>query len=335
MKNIVFIDIAKGLGILLVICSHTCYPLMTWASLFYIPIFFVVSGYCTTREVRISEKLWKLIIPYFLFTLFALLLSKEITLNDIIGALYGRWSLYPYNNKENILFLQVGNGPLWFLPSMFTAFCYYKFAHTDTLHTNVITWFITYLIITYLLSFVPILLPWSLDTAPLFALFILEGVIIRKYSLMDKMSIPSIIVLVCLYAIFRYYTWSVNLSIRYYGRSLFLLFPGASIGCILTLFFAKMIETNRIAKILSEIGKKSLSIFCIHWPFIFISKDILRHINIDENTIFYNIIHILLILLITYPIALIIDTFLIKPIYSINPFKKSTNTFNQDNVKCN
>ena len=37
----------------------------------------------------------------------------------IIGIFYSRYALYPLNESENVLFLQIGNSPLWFLTSMF------------------------------------------------------------------------------------------------------------------------------------------------------------------------------------------------------------------------
>lgn len=322
-KNIEFIDIAKGLGIILVVCSHASYPLMSWASLFYIPVFFVISGYCTNRPIRIMEKLWKLIIPYILFTTIAFIVSQSFSICDILGALYARWSLFPYNNENNILFLQSGNCPLWFLPSMFTSFCVFKIIQESKFQYKTTVFFSLYLIISYALSFLPILLPWSWDTAFLFALFLFEGFLIRKYNILEKITTNHIILLIIIYAIFRYYTWSVNLSIRYYGRSLFLLFPGASVGSVILIILAKKIEGKNISHIFSKIGRNSLSIFCIHWPFITISERLLYYINLPKDTIIYDVIHLTTILLITYPIALIIERFLIKPIYRINPFKSS------------
>ena len=320
-KNIKFIDIAKGMGIILVVCSHASYPLMSWASLFYIPVFFVLSGYCTNRPIRLMDKLWKLIIPYILFTTIAFVFSQSFSISDILGALYARWSLYPYNKDHNVLFLQSGNGPLWFLPSMFTSFCMFKIIQESKFQHKTPIFFSLYIIISYALSFLPILLPWSWDTAFLFALFLFEGVLIRKYNILEKITINHIIILIIIYALFRYYTWSVNLSIRYYGRSIFLLFTGASGGSFLLLILANKIEDLKISYIFTKIGRNSLSIFCIHWPFITISENMLEYINMPKGTIVYDIVHLSLILLITYPIALIIDKVLIKSVYRMNPFK--------------
>lgn len=308
---------------MLVVCSHASYSMMSWASLFYIPIFFIISGYCTNRPIRLMDKFWRLILPYILFTIIAFSFSLPITIRDILGALYARWSLYPLQNENNILFLQSGNGPLWFLPSMFTAFCAFKIIQESKYKHNITIYFSLFLTISFALSYLPILLPWSLDTAFIFALFLFEGFLIRKYRILEKISINHIIILIVLYAILRYYTWSVNLSIRYYGRSIFLLFLGASVGSVILLTLAKKIEDINFVYFFSIIGKKSLSIFSIHWPFIEISENILKCISLPRDNVLYGIFHVLTILLLTYPIALIIDRLIIKPIYKINPFKVS------------
>lgn len=50
-----YIDIAKGIGIFLVVCSHSlCSDLMYFANGFFIPLFFVLSGYTSK-----TFSLWK------------------------------------------------------------------------------------------------------------------------------------------------------------------------------------------------------------------------------------------------------------------------------------
>ena len=44
--RIKYVDISKGIGLILVVLSHTVsYKLMLFASGFYVPIFFVCAGY--------------------------------------------------------------------------------------------------------------------------------------------------------------------------------------------------------------------------------------------------------------------------------------------------
>ena len=109
-----FIDITKGIGIFLVISSHAYGQFMSWALPFYIPIFFITSGYCTTHPVKLRTKFKKLIIPYFFFSFILLSLNKSLDVLDFIGMLYSRWCIYPLGSDNNIYLLRSGNGPLWF-----------------------------------------------------------------------------------------------------------------------------------------------------------------------------------------------------------------------------
>ncbi len=68
MKHFRYLDIARGIGLLLVIISHSC-GLSPYLINYYIPLFFVVSGYLY-KEGRsygenIRHKAKRLLIPYF------------------------------------------------------------------------------------------------------------------------------------------------------------------------------------------------------------------------------------------------------------------------------
>ena len=193
-----FIDISKGIGIILVILSHVYSPLMQWASPCFIPIFFVVSGYCTTHLISVKKKFVKLMLPYLIFTVILLVVYVDFKPVNFIGAIYSRWCLYPIDSTSNIYFLRSGNGPLWFLTSMFLAFCCYKIIQLSK-HPFRIT--IIYISITYILSYLPILLPWSVDTAFLMSVFILAGSFIRNVKMLDKLIFPVFALTAIIYCV--------------------------------------------------------------------------------------------------------------------------------------
>lgn len=59
-KRIVWVDIAKGLSILMMVISHEMPTNSFYYALifsFHMPLFFILSGY-TSREVRSLSKLW-------------------------------------------------------------------------------------------------------------------------------------------------------------------------------------------------------------------------------------------------------------------------------------
>ena len=259
-----FVDISKGIGLFLVISSHVYGPLMSWSFPFYIPLFFIVSGYCTVRPISLKNKFKKLIIPYFLFSAILLSIYRSIHLSDLIGVLYSRWCLYPLGSEENVFLLQSGNGPLWFLTSMFVSFILYWLLQKSN---RVLLLLFLYFSITYCLAYLPLLLPWSLDTAFLMAIFIFVGTEFRKRNILQHIDYKWALVLSILYFVFLHYSGFVNLSVRIYGRSLFILFPAALLGSVMILKMSLLIEKGVVGKVLSSIGRHSLSIFCLHIPF--------------------------------------------------------------------
>lgn len=68
-NRIIWIDAAKGFGILLVMFSHLI-DIGAYITSFYMPIFFIIAGYFMPRQL-IVKKAKRLLIPYF-FTAYQL-----------------------------------------------------------------------------------------------------------------------------------------------------------------------------------------------------------------------------------------------------------------------
>lgn len=297
-----FIDISKGLGIILVVCSHVYYQLMSWALPCFIPLFFIVSGYCTLHPVNIGKKIKNLILPYVFFSFLLIIVYFDFKPINFIGLLYSRWCLFPLNVEPNIFFLRIGNGPLWFLTCMFVAFVFYKFIQSSNKPWHLA---ILYILITYILSFLPILLPWSIDTAFLMALFIFVGSYIREKKILDSLSLFVTILLIIIYCVLALLSGRVNLSVRLYGTSLFLLFPAAVIGSILLMKFSAIIDGTIIGNVLKRFGFYSLPIFCIHLPIIHLSRRFISTLFVSLHPVISSLLIVVLVIAVTYPMALI------------------------------
>lgn len=304
-----FIDISKGIGIVLVICSHVYYPLMQWAFPCFIPIFFVVSGYCTTHLISIKKKFVKLMLPYLIFTIILLVVYMDFKPVNFIGAIYSRWCLYPIDSKPNIYFLRSGNGPLWFLTSMFLAICCYKIIQLSKYPFRIT---IIYISTTYILSNLPILLPWSADTAFLMSVFISAGSFIRDTKILDKLCFPVCVLLAIIYGVLTILCGEINLSVRAYGASLLLLLPTAILGCVLILKFSSMIDKTFIGMILQKIGIHSLPIFSLHIPVIGFWKHKLFSVAFIHSAYITGVLVVSITIAVMYPIAVVSDKLLKK-----------------------
>lgn len=272
-----FIDVAKAIGLILVIISHSVFPqLMYPFALCFIPIFFVCSGYTQKNKISLRNKFRKLLIPYYIFnTLFIILavFTHTLSISNIIGVFYGTFSLYPPPMENNLLFLNIGNGPTWFLISLFVSSIWFSLLLRVTKRW-LLGLIIIYIMVSYLLKYyIPILLPFQLTTSFYFAILMMSGYLLKKHNLMDnKWLIPFATV------IYLLVLWingdNINLSIARYGKSIILNFIGGLSGSYILLLISKYITKFNIHKILLKINEHGLTLFCIQMPLLLIVKKI-------------------------------------------------------------
>lgn len=317
-NRIRFVDITRGAAIILVILSHVHAPMMSWASPFFIPVFFVVSGYCTTRLVRIEEKSKKLLLPYLLFTVILFLCYRTFKPVNFVGALYARWCLYPLGYEPNVYLLRSGNGPLWFLTAMFVAFLIVRYLQNTQ---KPFLMGLCCLIISYAMSYLPILLPWSIDTAFIFAVFILTGKKVRNYGILNKITPLHIVIMATLYSMLVWCCGDINYSVRQYGYSLLILLPASLLGSLLLMKAASYIEETRIGHLLSKIGHESLTIFCLHIPFLDFWNTVFHSLFPNMSATISGLLVTVLILICTYPIALLFSRYVSPKLFSIKSSK--------------
>lgn len=275
-QRLVLIDIAKAIGLCLVILSHSvCPKLMFFALGCFVPVFFVTSGY-TTSSVNLKKKAKRLLIPYVLFNIGFVVLftikqiyfssTQEGIFENIGGILYSRYAVYPLSNENNILLMQAGNAPMWFLTSMFTAYVALK---PLLVWPKLRGWVIcVYVMLTWILSKLPILLPWSMDTAFLMAIFIYTGIVCRNTAILDNKKWWLWIAIVIGYGITAYLNGYENLSVRVYGNSILLSLIAGILGSLLILKGSMWISKFKIGNLLACVGKYSLTIFCIQMPLL-------------------------------------------------------------------
>lgn len=291
-KRLDFLDIAKGIGIILVLYSHSCgFPIFGNAVVaFYMPLFFFVSGYVyksgRTPIENIKRKLKQLLIPYAGFTLLLYaehvalgLLKNELTQDSLIrpllGALYSRACLYADMSGENVEFLLLSNGPMWFITAMAaSSVFFYVFVDNFLNDSRVRGWIIFALgLLTIAFTYCPYLLPWSLDTAPACVSFMLIGALAGKEAYYNewekKKFLPVILIVLSLgYCIIMEISNPVNLSLRDYGydgmHGALRYVVMALVGVWLFLGICKCIEKFRWTKVFILVGKHTYTIMALH-----------------------------------------------------------------------
>lgn len=271
-QRLLFIDIAKGLGITLVVCSHTeAHNLMMWAVGFFVPIFYFCSGYMTiypSTNGSITQKMMirarKLLIPYLFFNLLLLFYYRRWSIFGLYGIIYSRYFFFPLESENNFEFFIWGNYPMWFLTSLFVSYLLYYILLNNKNKRLII---LIYLCITYLLSLLPILLPWSIDTAFLSSLIMYAGLYAKNYNIISLRK-NDLLLCIFIYSLLLCVAGDMNLSIRQYGISFIIYYIMAILGCIVILWSSKRIERTWIGKVFALFGKHSLTIFCVEILFI-------------------------------------------------------------------
>ena len=120
-KRITYIDMAKGIGILLVLIGHSEFPstpLITWISSFHMPLFFILSGMLFSHtgatqkdwKIFLKKKTKTILLPYGVFSILSILASA------ILDA--GIFPEYLWTSLlQTVSFY--GISVLWFLPALF------------------------------------------------------------------------------------------------------------------------------------------------------------------------------------------------------------------------
>ena len=120
-KRIQWIDVLRGVGILLVVAGHTQIPIHKYIYGFHMPLFFFISGYLwkSTNRVRFCSYFRRYIIPYFILCAINLMICVPMKLVQgerfsivrkyLAGILYSRGTVEWMPNCS----------PLWFLTAIF------------------------------------------------------------------------------------------------------------------------------------------------------------------------------------------------------------------------
>ena len=275
-ERLEYVDIAKGIGIVLVVCSHSDALDLMWLMMgMFVPIFYFCSGYTYVKKGTLIESVKKryrkLFVPYIFFNVVMLFVFGHFSIRELVGIIYSRYSLYPLDVSPNLKFLTSGNYPMWFLTSMIVTYILFCFiVYFERYKYTII---LGLALLTIVMTMCPILLPWSLDTAPLTAMIMYIGMEIRRRGLMS-MSHWKVLLLSLLYVGLQCIGGDINLSVRMYGNSVAIYFVLAVLGSFILLWASKYLEGTLLGKCFFTLGHHSLTIFCIEMAFIVWAKSL-------------------------------------------------------------
>ena len=270
-NRIPWVDIAKGLGMILVVIGH-CNPpneIKNTIASFHMPLFFLLTGivYSTKQSngKKIIKDIKRLIIPYLvtcgIIALFLVIIHKngEKGYYDSIKSLtksilMGSGS--PYNGIKII-------GEIWFLLGMFWT---RRIMDAILLSDN--KWMQTVLVVICVgasisLASTRIWIPLNIDIAFFAVGFVYIGWVLKKrIELIDD---PGMLCVLMMLFFTARNTYTLGLSDRNYYSFWYVTIPGAIAMSIVICKLSKAISRVKgINHFLSFVGKHSLIFLCIH-----------------------------------------------------------------------
>ena len=289
-KRAGWIDIAKVLGLVIVLMNHaelSAGGVNYFGGMFYVPVFFVLAGY--TFRLRPGEsfaafakkKVKRLLLPYagyntFLFLFFFVkdqLLGGQPLREagaSLLGILYSRSYLYAGDTAGQTVLMRCLNGPTWFLTGLFTALLGFWFLMTwaKGSRKKLLAGMLVSLCAAWGFSFLPVLLPWSLDTLWFHMVLLGAGVLLRETDLIEKLyGCPWKIVLCGLaFLLTSALSGSGNLSVRGYGNHMLCYLAAALLGSVLAMLLAKWIENTfrQAGHLIAFAGSRTMAVLCLH-----------------------------------------------------------------------
>lgn len=284
-NRLLALDIAKGIGILLVVIGHS--QLMTinnsWFGViysFHMPLFFFLSGVLFKFEpefgVFCKKKSAQLLKPFYsvILTLGGLkvALGDDSIAHGLIGIAWGTGNTIPLVS-------------LWFLPHLWFVFVF-AWAVESTMRLSAkgrvakVLMLSTFLFFGYMLTTyfrsrtiaIPLSdlhidnagLPFSIDLVFLSGFYFLLGNICRSHIFLEAFKVLNLVIASILFIGLNYYVEAaINMNQRVYSNPILSTVIALS-GIIITLELSKLLSKFKLSTLIATLGQRSLFILLFH-----------------------------------------------------------------------
>lgn len=309
-KRIDYLDIVKGIGIILVIFGHLSMRSQLTRIIvysFHMPLFFIISGYFDKEKplhIVLKNNLFSLIFPAYgalvfdIFCLIAFSLINNINLPNLHSWLDG-------------IILHGGvwwNYPVWFLMTL--GVCKILKCCLNKVNFILTECVALIFVIFCAFNFNSYLPNWWLTNSIMAFPFFIIGVLIRKYNLFETILHLNIIWLILgtflwiSFAIFNGYT---DINIQENGNNYLIFLLTGMLGTLCLVRITKSIKCVHIRNVFSLLGKESMIILISHYYLCRkICPEVLALFNL-ENNLLIQIIVTLIITIIYYIFLLILQ----------------------------
>lgn len=271
-----YLDIAKGIGIILVVWAHASGPGSAIIYQFHMPLFFLISGYLYSKKAGIKEftvrKIRSLYCPFVFWNLTVMFLKTlNYQINGMPAAAYAGKTFI-----KTILLLDKDNqflGATWFLGALFYMSLLYKVWDTFCKQWRYKQYFILAVFTIQAMFGFRITLPYFLSRTLILGMFYALGYSVREHEEQFKKLDSSVTAVICM-ALFLLIGFNsyVNMGHNEYSSPM-LFVAGACMASYYVVWASRRIENITadkwlfISKELMYLGKHSLDI--VIWQFVF------------------------------------------------------------------
>lgn len=272
-----YIDMAKGIGILLVIFGHAMTgenKIVSWQCTFFMPIFFICSGLCYTKPKSMCKNAGKILTPYYI--------GGGVGFSIEMCMFVAKDGMHITHIVQRLFHLLIGtsmwNYPLWFLVAFFVCKCVFDYIMKKSQGKKGygaiqgVAAFVCFAVGLYLADIRKVygfFYPFRADVGITMVVFMLIGFYTKKYcsqteamSFMKQLTFACTLLVINLISFHHNALVSVNSS--YYGNPLVFL-VGAVSGSYFIIFLCQIISRiSTVERVLSWFGRNSLTIMCSH-----------------------------------------------------------------------
>ena len=271
IKRIEWLDIAKGIGIFLVVYAHARAPYNSYIYNFHMPFFFLISGILYKSQGNLKNyfirKLQTLYLPFVGWNLVFIIGKTLIRHEDISWSNIFRVLLTLEKDGEFL-------GAIWFLGALFLVSVLYKIIDYYIVETPEKKYIVLGTFFIWCVIGFEITLPYMLSRTLICGFFYALGVFGKTYLLnlkLDRNTSVYAVIFACTFLLIGHYN-SANMGANEYKyKSLFVI--GAVCASFVTLFISKCISALCRSNILTYlktgicfIGKNSIDI--VIWQFV-------------------------------------------------------------------
>ncbi len=297
-----WVDIFKGICILLMVMGHAGSPFTTYIYLFHMPAFILISGYTYSGNKYnfieyVKKKFFSLLVPMFLinicYILFYILLQK-----------LGYYSYFQaseqitFSNRLKLLFFNLGTpdfgGATWFLFVLYAIEIAFKGISVISNKVKIKNLDVLISLLFYFLGWKLIsknyILPYYIDLCMYGLCYFSIGVLLGRNKAIDEyidlkvMTILSMIVVIFFGSFYFKGQLPMNWPTRQFA-SLPIQFISSMAGIFLCYIISRILELSMVlGNLLKFIGQRTYSILVLHFfafRMIFGSCIILKILDID------------------------------------------------------